>query len=158
MTTVSWTNAEVVSSVQQTTSFASSSSLFTSCTFYGGLCYLFMEHNYCLPSAAGSVHKDSSRKPHTHDRKSGSGAGDCVIIKVPLLVRRVLRNCSSSSFSSRNTRSCSASYYSNVNNRIHEHEFFPTPIPILLHRPLRWRPHVPSFRSKTWRHQTTPLF
>ncbi|ROI38986.1 Sphingosine kinase 1 [Anabarilius grahami] len=60
-------------------------SLFTSCTFYGGLCYLFMEHNYCLPSAAGSVDKDSSRKPHTHDRKSGSGAGDCDIIKVLLL-------------------------------------------------------------------------
>ncbi|ROJ25430.1 Glutamate receptor 4 [Anabarilius grahami] len=38
--------------------------------------------------------------PHTHDRKSGSGAGDCGIIKVPLLVRRVLRNRSSSSFSS----------------------------------------------------------
>ena len=30
--------------------------------FYGGLCYLFMEHNYCLLSAAGSVDKDSSRK------------------------------------------------------------------------------------------------
>ncbi|ROL47491.1 hypothetical protein DPX16_13206 [Anabarilius grahami] len=33
--------------------------------------------------------------PHTHDRKSGSGAGDCVIIKVLLLVMRVLRNRSS---------------------------------------------------------------
>ncbi|ROK87088.1 Thioredoxin domain-containing protein 12 [Anabarilius grahami] len=35
------------------------------------------------------------------------------------------------SFSSQNTRSCSASYYSNVNNRIHEHDFFLSPIPIV---------------------------